>query len=492
MTMLARIARMSICTGVILTLAIATVGHGATAEEARIDRQNVDFVAHWAARATLANAVMFSGLGEPLSMSMDTRDAILKRAGYIARPAMPDMAMIGAVYAGGDPDLGEPPDFSRPNSLRWKPQSFDRTIDPAAQAWTLIKITSPGFHLNFHDSKHDKRIALVMLPQAEVQADVLASRLLTARGLFASDSADGVSSEPRPRDQAVALWAVSNLILAATSEHNNYWHKAWRELVDADDYRDLAHRSLDAVSALPPQSAVDRAFAIEALGRYALATGEAARRARALKLARVHADALRQMQGQAIEDIAIAVYGLVEAGRLLDDNGYGEAAVTLFREALLPAWDDQLGVFRTGEPIRYTSFIAATVAAALNAMRWYGPHDLSEQADALYPRFLDTVLIEAGLMQSSPAPLIPAAYRGGGSGDVFERVSLPSPATAGRAPVFAGEVQFNQGAWRVTDRSFRTADAMFLANMLVMPHEGQADAFLPADRLSTLSREVKP
>ena len=95
-------------------------------------------------------------------------------------------------------------------------------------------------------------------------------------------------------------------------------------------------------------------------------------------------------------------------------------------------------------------------------------------------------------MQSSPAPLIPAAYRGGGSADVFERVSLPSPVEAGRAPVFAGEVQFKQGAWRVTDRTFRTADAMFLANMLVMPHEGQADAFLPADRLSTLSRQVNP
>ena len=29
---------------------------------------------------------------------------------------------------------------------------------------------------------------------------------------------------------------------------------------------------------------------------------------------------------------------------------------------------------------------------------------------------------------------------------------------------------------------------MFLANMLVMPHEGQADAFLPADRLESLDR----
>ena len=488
MTVLASIARMSIVAGMTLTLAATTAAGQGAAEETRIDRQNVDFVAHWAARATLANAVMFSGLGEPLSMSMDTRDAILKHAGYVARPAMPDMAMVGAVFAGGDPTLEGPPDFSRPNSLRWNPQSFDRTLDPVAQAWTLIKITSPGFHLNFHDSKDDKRIALVMLPQAEVQADVLASRLLTTRGLFASASTDGSSFEPRPRDQALALWAISNLILATTSERDDYWHRAWRELVDADDYRELAERSFDAVSALPPQSAIDRVFAVEALGRYALATRDAGRRAQALKLARVHAETLRQLDGPALEDIASAIYGLIEASRLLDNSGYGEAAAKLFREALLPAWDDQLGAFRTGELIRYTPFTTATLAAALNAIRWYGPHDLADVAEALYPRLLDTVLIDAGLMQSSPAPLIPAAYHVDGAVAVFERTSLLAPAKAGRAPVFAGEVQFKQGAWQVTDRSFRTAETMFLANMLVMPHEGQADAFLPTDRLSTLAR----
>ncbi|NIR59168.1 MAG: hypothetical protein GWO02_06445, partial [Gammaproteobacteria bacterium] len=107
--------------------------------------------AHWAARSTLANAVMFSGLGEPLSMSMSTRDAILKHAGYVTRPPMPDMAMVGAVYAAGDPALKQTPDFSDLRTLRWDPAAFDRTLEPAAQAWALVKITSPEFHLNFHD-----------------------------------------------------------------------------------------------------------------------------------------------------------------------------------------------------------------------------------------------------------------------------------------------------------------------------------------------------
>lgn len=41
-------------------------------------------------------------------------------------------------------------------------------------------------------------------------------------------------------------------------------------------------------------------------------------------------------------------------------------------------------------------------------------------------------------------------------------------------------------AWRVSGRSSRTVEAMFLANMLVMPHEGRADPFLPTARLSGL------
>lgn len=488
MTALTRIARAAAVASTALTVATISAPPPLAAEEIHFNPETVDVAAHWAARSTLANAVMFSGLGEPLSMSMDTRDAILEHAGYVARPAMPAMAMVGAVYAAGDPVLQQAPDFSNLLTLRWDPATFDRTLDPAAQAWALVKIASPAFHLNFHDRKEDKRIALVMLPQARVQADVLRNRLLTDKGLFAPRRPDGGLVEPRARDQAVVLWGVANLILAATSEREDYWHTAWRGLVDADDYRDLAHRALSAVEQLPPESAGDRALAVEALGRYALATTDKGQREQALRLARTHADALQQVAGASLDDTALAVYGLVEAGRLLSDDGYAKAAADLFRQALLPKWDDRLGAFRAdGDPV-YTPATTAAVVAALNAMRWHGPADLAKDANRLYPRFLETALVHAGLLLSSPAPLVPAVYREGRPDAAFAHPALPSPAEAKTAPVVAGEVRFEQGAWRVSDRTFRTADAMFLANMLVMPHAGQADAFLPADRLSALAR----
>lgn len=279
---------------VFLAMVAAPMGPGLAAPEAEFhyDGSNVDTAAHWAARSTLANAVMFSGLGEPLSLSMSEMDAILAHAGYVMRPPMPEMALVGAVYEAGDPRYPEPPDFDEPPTLCWDETGFDRKLDPAAQAWTLVKITSPGFHLTYHDRKADRRAALLMLPQAEAQARALAERLANEVGLFAPRATDSMFGPARTADQAAVLWGASNLVLAATSEAADYWHQAYRDLVDANDYRPLADTAFGAIKTLPPEQARDRATAIEALGRYALAAESAETRRGALDLARKHADEL--------------------------------------------------------------------------------------------------------------------------------------------------------------------------------------------------------
>jgi len=489
MTLLTRLPRVSRTLAAGVALAAATSSAPAAAsDDFHYGPDTIDIAAHWAARATLANALMFSGLGEPLSISMSATDGILKHAGYVTRPPMPDMATVGAVYAAGDPRLTQTADFSDLRTLRWDPELFDRTIEPAAQAWALIKITSPEFHLNFHDDKADERVALMMLPQAQAQARVLEKTLVNDQRLFAARRPDGTFAGPRAGDQAVVLWGVSNLILAATSSRDDYWHKAWRDLIDADDYRELADRALSAVEQLPPESPADRALAIEALGRYALSTENTERRKAALTMARSHADALRQLTQASLSDAALAVYGLTEAGRLLGEDHYAKAAAALFERVLLPKWDDRLGAFASNGATAYTPATTAAVVAALNAMRWHGPVDLAERATELYPRFLETILVRAGLQLASPLPLVPAQYRKDRPDAAFAHHALPAPTKVGLAPVFAGEVIHENGTWRVSDRRFRTAEAMLLANMLAMPRDGQADPFLPADRLSSLQR----
>ncbi len=454
----------------------------------RYDAKNVDVAAHWAARATLANAVMFSGLGEPLNMSVGERDAVLKHAGYVTRPPLPKVAIVGAVYAGAAPRFKDAPDPARPPTLRWDAATFDRTLDPAAQAWTLLKITSPGFHLQYHEPREDRRIGLMMWPQAVAQAGALAKRLRTREGLFVARAADGRLAAPVARDQAAVLWAASNLILAATSKRDDYWHKAWRDLVDADDYRPLAHNALAAMEKLPAQSAADRALAIEALGRYALGAKDAARRDRALGLARGHAGSLAGTADRSLEDLGLAVYGLIEAGRLLREPRHAEAGAKLFRERLLPLWNEGLGAFSPpgGQAVVYTPRTLGAVIAGLNAMRWHGPADLAREAERVYPRLFETVLVRAGMLQSSPLPIVTPLYREREPDAHFAHPALASPVETRVAPVFAAEVRHEGGSWRVSDARFRTADAMFLAVMLAMREGEDADPFLPTDRLAAL------
>jgi len=490
--MIARLAGRTVA----LILAGVVAAAGLIAAQARAgetfhyDETNVRPAVYFAALSNLANAVMFSGLGEALVISPYERDEWLRRAGYVTRPAMPDMAAVGPIYAGAQPRFAGLPDFTVPRTLAWEQSSFDRTLDPSAQAWAMIKITSPEFHLQYHDLPDNKLAGLMMIPQARAQAQTLEKRLLNPAGLFAPLHADGTFGEPSPRDQIAVLWAASNIILAGTSGRDDYWHRAYRDLTDPDSYRDLLRKAFAAVQKLPPQTPAERGLAIEALGRFALATGDEEEQAKALALAREHADALKQGEITGVEDIALTVYGLTEAGRLLAEPGNGEAADTVFRDRLLPLWDDAASLFLSGEePMTYTPRLAGAVTAALGAMRWHGPEDLSVRANALFPRFFENVVIRSGLMQASPLPLVAGPYLEGVPAEHFAHPVLPDARQTGTAPVFASEVAYADGSWSVSDPTFRTGDALFLANMLaIRSDDGRTDTFLDETLIAGLGR----
>lgn len=481
-----RFHRLAAATLVALTLSPPPTLASDTADF-HYDEQSAETATYFAAIANLANAVMFSGLGETLVISPYERDDWLRRAGYVTRPRMPDLAAVGPVYAAAQPRFKGVPDFGKPETLTWEPSSFNRTLDPGAQAWAMIKITSPEFHLQYHRLPDNKLAGLMMVPQARLQAETLKQRLRGSDGLFAARAPDGRMGDPTPRDQAAVLWAVSNVILAGTSRRDDYWHAAYRDLTDAEEYRGLANQALAAVAKLPPATAADRSLAIEALGRFALATIETSPRRQALEMAREHAEALTDAPGMGLEDLGLAVYGLTEAGRLFGDEAYAHAAAAVFRTHLLPLWDERLGVFRTGAgQLVYTPRTVGAVVAALNALRWYGGGDLSVAARRLYPRFFETAVVRSGLLRASPLPLAAPAYREAEPDAHFAHPALPDAVKTGTPPVFASEVRFENGTWAVSDPTFRTADALFLTNMLAMRSEGRIDTFLPEERLTGL------
>ncbi len=482
------VSRLGIAAALVGSL-LTTPARAETATAFHYDPNTVGAATYFAALSNLANAIMFSGLGDPLIISPYERDNWLRRAGYVTRPPMPDMAVVGPIYAAALPQFETAPDYSQPATLRWDPASFDRTLDPGAQAWTLIKISSPEFHLQYHDLPENKLAGLMMIPQARVQARLLEKKLRNAQGLFAARTPENLFLDPKPRDQAAGLWAVSNLILAATSPRDDYWHQAYRDLVKADTYRSLADLSLEAVVKLPPQTAADSAIAVAALGRYALITESDEKRDQAVNLVRQYADILRSSEATGLEDRALAVYGLIEAARLLEEPAYAKAAADIFRSSVVPLWDEDLGVFRTSRnalSIIYTPRLTGAVVAALNAMRWRGPKTLAVQAREFYPRFFENAVIRSGLLRASPLPLVSKAYLETASPASFAHPLLPSSEERGVAAVFVSKVAYEDGQWRVTDPLFRTAEAIFLTDMLALRSQERSDVFLPEGRLQTL------
>ncbi len=472
-------------------LAPGATAHADSPGSFHYDAESVKPATYYAALSNLANAVMFSGLGEKLIFSPYERDDWLRRAGYVTRPPMPDMGIVGVLYRAAKPEFAGRPDFAKPETLRWKTGSFDRTLDPGVQAWALLKITSPEFHLQFHDLPENKIAALMMLPQARTMAKALMSRLRNSQGLFAPRMADGRFGSPKPRDQAAVLWAAASFKLAATSTRTDYWHQAYRDLTQPAQAAQLADQAFAAMQKLPPTRAGDRAIAIAALGRYALITKDDAAKAKALAQIRQYAKALQSLEAQpSLSDIALSIFGLTEAGRILQDQGLIELAAERYQAQLMPLWQPDLAVFRNAKDagtIAYTPKTAGAVVAALNAMRWYGPAKTKAQAAKLYPRFFEGAIIRSGLLRGSPLGLVSKKYRKQHPAAHFAHPILPRPEQTGIAPVFAGEVRFDKGQWRMTDPLFRTGPAMFLSHMLAIKSaDGRDDIFIAEALLKRL------
>jgi len=450
------------------------------------DKNSVRPATYFAAISNLANAVMFSGMGEGLIFSPYERDDWLRRSGYVSRPPMPDMGIIGPIFAASKPVFEMTPDFSTPSTLRWKTEGFDQTLDPGAQAWTLLKISSPQFHLQFHELPENKIAALMMLPQARMQATVLNDRLRNGDGLLAALSPVGKYMAPKARDQAAALWASSSLILAGSSKKTDYWHKAYGDLTKADNYRPLADAAYAGVRKMPGDNPADRGIAIEALGRYALTLSDKVIQQMVLEFAREIADKIVQDAPGNLEDISLGIYGLVEASRMLNEASYAKVAGELFNAALLPLWDDKAGVFLINGTADYSPTTVGAVVAALNAMRWYGEGENVSKADALYPQFFENAIVRSGLLQGSPIALVSKKYLEEQPAANFAHPMLKDAKDTGMAPVFASRVVYRDGKWTVADTSFQTSSAMFLANMLALKSDGVADTFLPDEMLANL------
>ncbi len=451
--------------------------------------------AYWYSLYNVAHLTMFSGLGEVMKGGgMTSLIEWLRGGGVKKAELIKDMTMVSSVYAGGDPHFIQSVDLQRKKTMRWDRKKMDRTLDPSALAFTIIKSVAKNFHRDYHETDFNQRVAIAMYPEAKEMAKLLAEKMVNKEGLFVALSPEGKKEAPEPLDQITVLWAFSDLALVSddpeippyNDSDLNRWAVKW------------ADRAFNATRRLPPQGIIGKALAIEAYGRFAAATEDRKKRKDSIRLIAGFARELLREKPETVAEMGLSVYGLGEAYRVTGDYSFSEKALSIFNVDMEGLWDEKAGVYATRKGAKkyaYTPFDAGAVLSALNTVLWLtipayenplnsGP----ALAGRRYVRFFENAVVLSGMQQSSGTYLVEPRYLKREPELHFAHPALPPQERAGGryglAPVYAGEVTYEKGGWKVTDRRFRTADAMFLANMSVILNRHQADCFIPIERLT--------
>ncbi|MEE8421316.1 MAG: hypothetical protein V3S31_00915, partial [Dehalococcoidia bacterium] len=450
-------------------------------------RTTVGWNGYWYSRYNLGELAMMSGLGitfsppaEAMMQMMATADPNPGSGEDI--PMLKNPALLAAVFASADPHFaqpnnGDPLDLS---NGRLDPSTFDTTITPGAQGMTILKEAEwaklfllPAWSgtLDGDFGAFDRFKGLVLFASAKMQAQFALEHLRNADGLFVAASAEGGAvtqsqEAARAYDQYVMIIALSDVL--AVLDEPERWQGVYRD----DSTRDMLHGALDGLYALisdtvVPQTIEDLAWAARSDVWFASRTGDAVLKLRALSNLRERGDALLALQADGPLEHARRLRGLVEAGRVLDDARYIDAAASDFT-AIERAFDRTTGALDGVSTLRAAG--VADLLGALNAIGQYGrPEvDAARVAAVLVPFYEATINI-GGLQMAAPPKEMEASPfeldRTGGDDLVFAYPTVKTPAAAGGvAPVTGGAVSFADGRWQLSDQRYDTHDAMYLAN----------------------------
>jgi hypothetical protein len=451
--------------------------------------------AYWYSLYNVAHLTMFAGMGEIMKGGgMTGIIEWLKGGGVQKAELVKDMTMISSAYRQGDAHFTQPVDLDNKRSMGWNRNKMDKTLNPSAQAFTIIKSVTKNFHRDYHETKNNQRVAIAMYPEAKEMARLLAEKMMDDKGHFVPLSPNGKKGKPLPFDQIAVLWAFSDLALVSSDPevppYNDSDLSQWSTK--------MADRAFKATQSLPPQSIVDKSIAIEAYGRYAAATDNSGLRKDALRFIMNFASQLLKDHPNTITQMGLSVYGLAEAYRVTGVYDFLNQALKIFNKDMERLWDENAGVYATAKEAKkyvYTPFDVGSVLAALNTVLWFAIPPYENPIDSgpslarkRYVRSFENAIVISGMQQSSGIALVEPVYLKREPEIHFAHPALPLPEKAdgefGKAPVYAGEVTYENGTWRVTDQRFRTKDAMFLGTMSVILNRYQADCFIPIEKLN--------
>lgn len=467
-------------------------------------RATVGWNGYWYSRYNLGELAMMSGLGltfappaEAVMQMMATADPNPGSGEDV--PMIKNAALLTAVFASADPHYaqpnnGDPMDLS---NGRLDPATFDTTITPGAQGMTIIKEAEwaklfllPAWSGTLDDDfgAFDRFKGLVLFASAKMQAQFALEHLRNADGLFIAAIADGDEitqslEAAQPYDQYVMIIALSDIL--SVLDQPELWQGVHRD----DGARDMFHGALDQLYVLvsdsvTPELIEELSWAARSDVWFASRTTDPALQFRALANLREHGDALLAADADGPVEHAQRLRGLIEAGRVLNDGRYIDAAVFDFI-AIERAFDRTTGALEGVSTLRAAD--VADLLGAMNAIEQYGgPEIEASRAAAMLVPFYEATVNIGGLQMAAPPKEMEASpfelERVDGDDLVFAYPTVKTPAAAGGvAPVTGGAVSFADGRWQLSDTRYDTHGAMHLANEELWLF-GMVPAFQNVDR----------
>lgn len=383
--------------------------------------------------------------------------------------------LIQSVYKSGDPHYVttfDPNDFA---TQTWDQSKMDKTLTSEALAYTIQKEVE--WAKDFHGEEHFWKttdnwgaqwrfVGMMMTMNAKMQAKYLAEHM------------EEIKKNANTRGHFALLWALSDLAWMMLDDsfeanHTNRYKDpmAWKMFLEKADM--IFENGFKM--GMTPKTIQEYGVAIRWLVRYAKVTKT--RQKDALQKIIDYANALTKMKWKHAWEEAYRVSWLIEARRVtwVHEDTTREAS-----QAFLDDFDMTTKLFKNKNT--YTIDEVGTIIWTLNEIKLFVVEN-PEQAEEVFRDFFENVVNTSGLIQSSPPLHIaksPREYTGEPV-NYFRYEDVPMPPMAGGefgvAPVFATEVSFKNGLWKVTNANFDTAGAMHASNEMIWLHYDELNGF---------------
>lgn len=460
---------------------------------------------YWYSLYNMSANISMSGNGvlfphnEEQQQAFDERFPKMLEAADQDRPPVKDANLNMAAFTSGDPSFTQEPVLSdedgRPDAstLQWDPSAASGVVSPSSLAWTHLKgVTWAKNFENHFDVLPDEMAAefrsmvLTTLAQIGVKATLIEGgpegngALTKGESLelvsgFRPAEGEVVDATSRPHHHAAMLWFLSDLTSLAQGGWFGYENP--EPLIPAEKIQQLTDGVAGATMELfspgdvvEMRSTRDLGELLGAIAWYGTHAGSADLESRAAG----YADDLAAEVEANLEDSGrvgsgadnqAATQGVVGQGLLwaseLDGVDHAGTAEDVLGYLVEDLWDDEAGMFASGaddSTYTFTARDAGDITGGVNAAD--ALLDLDAPVRDRYARFFDQTF-NRGRLQRAERPQ---------SRDENAEYTLSLPPAAGgeygQAAVYNAEVEYDAGAdeWSVTDRTFDTEGALFLAN----------------------------